>query len=583
MTVDPESRNYIAPAHRPVLRRLPLHSPRMKLAFLRGISLADKCLLLFGGAIVLIVLVASAMPVLRMNALVHEGQREISRELVAVWERLDAEAVGGADPRPVEDPLAAHGGVAARRVPLEEALASDDPFLRRAAIAFQRDPGRDEFLTRDWSGLTWEYRYARAVRRDTPPRLVGMIVLDRRSVSATNLLALNGLYLFSAGTVVLLLALLVFYLITHRLILSPVRDLRAVAEGVRAGDMTIRAEIETGDEFEELARTFNDMVAEMQTVQEKLHAHNAALDMKVAELSQRNIALFEANKLKGEFLANVSHELRTPLNSIVGFAELLLDIARKDAEQGDETPDLAKRRRFLENIVRASRQLLDMITQLLEMAKLEAGRVELDIQPTSVRDVCEALAGLIHPLTERKQVEVRLEVADDLPVVHTDRPKLQQVAFNFLSNAVKFIDAPIPGQGPANGDVARAQQQRRVTIRAELLRGSQREDERVRISVIDTGPGIAPEDQERIFEKFTQGDASHTREYAGTGLGLAICRELAGLLQGEIQLVSEPGRGSMFSLILPVEFDRQRDQERKLEAAFRSTLAGRREWNESGP
>lgn len=553
----------------------------MRLAFLRGISLADKCLLLFGSAIVLIVLVASAMPVLRMNALVHEGQREISRELVAVWETLDAKAVGG-DPGRPRDSLAAHGGVAARRVPLEEALASDDAFLRRAALAFQRDPARSEFLSRDWSGLTWEYRYARAVRDDGPERLVAMIVLDRRSVSATNLLALNGLYLFSAGTVVLLLALLVFYLITHRIILSPVRDLRAVAEGVRAGDMAIRAEIETGDEFEELARTFNDMVAEMQTVQEKLHAHNAALDMKVAELAQRNIALFEANKLKGEFLANVSHELRTPLNSIVGFAELLLDIARKDAEQGDETPDLAKRRRFLENIVRASRQLLEMITQLLEMAKLEAGRVELDIQPASIRDICEALAGLIHPLAERKRVEIRLEVADDLPIIHTDRLKLQQIAFNFLSNAVKFIDAPIPGQGAGSDGATRADQ-RRVTVRAELLRGMQAEDERIRISVIDTGPGIAPEDQQRIFEKFTQGDASHTREYAGTGLGLAICRELAAILQGEIQLVSEPGRGSMFSLILPVEFDRQRHQEQKLEAAFRSTLAGRRDWTGSEP
>jgi signal transduction histidine kinase len=145
------------------------------------------------------------------------------------------------------------------------------------------------------------------------------------------------------------------------------------------------------------------------------------------------------------------------------------------------------------------------------------------------------------------------------------------VVFNFLSNAVKFT----PGVGP-DGKPGR------VTLRAERLPGRGPDGtpavDRVRLSVIDTGPGITPEDQTRLFQKFQQLDGSHTREHAGTGLGLAISRELATILQGETQLVSEPGRGSMFSVILPTRIDRERASEQKLESAFRGALAGRRAW-----
>jgi signal transduction histidine kinase len=155
--------------------------------------------------------------------------------------------------------------------------------------------------------------------------------------------------------------------------------------------------------------------------------------------------------------------------------------------------------------------------------------------------------------------------------VQTDVKKFQQIIFNLLSNAVKFTDPPSKTGRPAET----------ITLRAEKLTGvapGGEQAEQIRVSVIDTGPGIPPDEHERIFEKFYQLDGGHTREHSGTGLGLAICKEFAAILQGEIQVVSEPGRGSMFSLIIPVAIDAEEAAVRKLEGKFRGALAGRRVW-----
>ncbi len=534
----------------------------------RGISLANKCLLLFGGAVVLIVLAAMTAPFIRMQALVGEGQMELSRQLVQAWERLDeAPAEDGRGP-------SARAGIAAERLTVEDARkrSAGDAFISAALKSLGSDARSPDFQKPYWVGAAREYRYAKAIREDSPdgkPTLSGLVLLTRRSGSAAWQLAINTVYLLSAATLVLALAVLVFYLITHKLILSPVRSLRITAERVREGEFDARSDVSTGDEFEELSVTFNAMLSEIQRNQDQLHSINSALDVKLTELSEANTALYEAAKLKGEFLANVSHELRTPMNSIIGFAELLLEISQAEAAAGDDSTRLTKRVRYLENIVAAARSLLEMITSLLEMAKIEAGRVDLRLAPVTLADACQGLLGLIYPLAERKGIELKLDVAPDLPTVETDLKKFQHIIFNFLSNAVKFTEGKDRHGGPGM-----------VTLRAERLlgAGSPESPERVRVSVIDTGPGIAPEDQERIFEKFQQLDGSHTREHTGTGLGLAICKELAGLLQGEIQVVSEVGRGSMFSLILPVKTDQQRVEELKLEAAFRGSLAGRRSW-----
>ncbi|MGH7133538.1 MAG: ATP-binding protein [Phycisphaerales bacterium] len=564
------------------------------------ISLATKCLLLFGAAVVLIIAAALAVPLVRMNGMVDDAEVEVSRQMVRVWEAAIKKAgVEGATAAEGSGPLG--GLLAGQRLFLDDGSvavitpkmidegATKNPFVADAWKALSADPKRSEFSQTEWRVTSRNYSYAKAVRGQAAS-LEGMIVLSRSSNAAARGMVTNTVFLVSAGCLALGLALLVFYLITSKIILSPVRDLRDTAEQVQSGNLDTRSDIKTGDEFEELAATFNAMLEAIQTGQNQLRSINSSLDQKLSELAERNVALYEAAKLKGEFLANVTHELRTPLNSILGFAELLDEAAVKEAESGDDSSRLAKRRRYIDNILGAGRSLLDLINGLLEMAKVDAGKVDLHIAPADLREVCEGLMGMMNPVADKSAVEVRLETVDagENPVILTDRGKLQQVLFNLLSNAIKFTahaaemeadrrnmaEASAPPDAPAPAPDSRPAL---VILRLERLpaRGAASSD-RFRISVLDTGPGIAPDDQARIFEKFTQLDAGATRKHSGTGLGLAICKELTGLLQGEIHVHSELGRGSVFSVILPERLDPGRTAETKLELSFRGMLAGQR-------
>jgi signal transduction histidine kinase len=521
------------------------------------LPLAAKCLVLFGSAVLFIVIAAMVAPWLRMTALVDEGQLELSRQVMDAW--LEAEAREKLSANTSVEPGAgrAAGPEEFRRIRLlaDGSLPEDaGDFARDAMRAYADSPARLDVQRSSWLGTSIEYRYARFEREFAAggqAKLAGLVVMVRPSRPAARLLVINTLYLLSAGSAVLGLALLTFYFITQKLVLNPVRALRETADRVREGNLEITPQLNTGDEFEELAETLNTLLADLRSNQDQLRSINFALDLKVNELAESNVALYEAAKLKGDFLASISHELRTPLNSILGFTELLTEIAKADlaaAEPGTPAAAAAgKRQRYLDNILTAGRNLLDLINTLLDMAKIEAGKVELRVEPTVLRDLCEALAGLIFPLAEKKGIAVRLELADDLPVINTDVKKLQQILFNFLSNAVKF-----------SGPQERSGRQGLVILRAERLVAGGPEGqggERVRVSVIDDGPGIPAEAQRRIFDKFYRLEQGHTREHSGTGLGLAICRELAAVLQGEIQVVSEVGRGSMFSLILPLSVE----------------------------
>jgi len=325
------------------------------------------------------------------------------------------------------------------------------------------------------------------------------------------------------------LAMLVFHLILRRLIFGPVRTLTAVAERIEQGSTTARAGISTGDDFERLSRAFDGMLDRLEEGQRQLRAVNESLDLKIDELAEANVGLFESNRLKSEFLANVSHELRTPLNSIIGFADLLEEIALVDPAADP------KRLRYIGNIQRSGRSLLDMINELLDMAKIEAGRMEVTIAPASVGDLLEGLQAIMRPVAQQKRIDFEQRIAPDLAKAETDAGKLQQILYNFLSNAVKF--------SPEDGV---------VIVGAEPVRrdGS----EAIRISVTDHGPGIPADMQDTIFEKFRQVDASHTRAHSGTGLGLAICRELAERLDARVSLHSVPGEGATFSVEVPLEY-----------------------------
>jgi two-component system sensor histidine kinase BarA len=265
------------------------------------------------------------------------------------------------------------------------------------------------------------------------------------------------------------------------------------------------------------------MLDNLQAAQEGLRQANRQLDAKIAELSERNVELFQANQLKSEFLANMSHEFRTPLNAILGFAQVLR-----------EKPGLLRRdkgQRYIENIITSGNGLLTMINDLLDLAKAQAGRMELRVEQTSLVQLCEVVVSSFSLLARKKRLKIQMEVDPDVPLLVTDAGKVQQVLYNFLSNAVKFT--PLRG---------------RIDVRASM-----RDEKTVRIAVIDTGCGIAEADRQIIFDKFRQVDGSLTRESAGSGLGLSICKELAAMLAGSIGLESEVGKGSTFWLDIPVQ------------------------------
>ena len=507
------------------------------------ISLANKCQLLFGTAVVLILGAALSVPWLRMEKLVDESLRQSARELADQWLPDLIPAAGHLYSTP--EPLVGAEEQEPSRLRLIGEKEFDAESARDASIAeairhFKSSAKISEWVaTAQFTGRSMHFRYIRAVRQSDVERvrgayrsdlvvsqvadpLSGLVVVDMRTDWAANQLLLNGVYITIAGLLAGLLAIAVFWFITTRIILSPVRVLRQTTEKVADGDLNIRADINTGDEFEQLGSAFNTMLGTLRSSQDQLRSLNQQLDLKLGEMAEANVSLHEANRLKGEFLANVSHELRTPLHSIVGFAEVLADETDQSL-----TPD--RRTRYVDNILSSSRSLLQMITELLDLAKIEAGRVDVNVEPMSVADACEGLLNLIRPQADETQIELALDVPVDVPVVHTDAGKFQQIIFNFLSNAVKFT--------PEGG---------RVTLNAMT------EQDGVRVSVADTGPGIPVEAHEQVFEKFRQLDDSHTREHAGSGLGLAISRQLAELLNGRIELDSDVGRGAAFSLIIPM-------------------------------
>jgi signal transduction histidine kinase len=356
--------------------------------------------------------------------------------------------------------------------------------------------------------------------------LVGMIRMTMPPASATDSIIWWTRGAIAAGGVLAtVLALITFSIITQRLILRPVRQLRSVADKVTEGDLAVRSTIATGDELQRLGESFNEMLAAISQQHEKLTAANRALDLRLHELAEANVTLYEANRVKNEFLANVSHELRTPLNSIIGFADLLSGSA-------DE-----KTARYGQNICSAAKNLLAMINDVLDLAKIEAGKADVRIDAVSITDTCQTLAALMQPLADKRQLEFIQKLDPQVPLVQTDGGKVQQVLYNLLSNAIKFT--------PPGGKVM-------LSTTTETAQRSGQAVQEVLITVADTGPGIAEADQARIFDKFFQIDRSLTKESAGTGLGLAISRELTNLLGGRLSVKSSPGAGAEFTLALPI-------------------------------
>ncbi|WP_107436355.1 HAMP domain-containing protein [Streptomyces avermitilis] len=315
---------------------------------------------------------------------------------------------------------------------------------------------------------------------------------------------------------------------------------------------------------QELTEQLRERSAELENRQKALQASNAELEEKAELLAQqnrdievKNTEIEEARQVleeraeqlavsmryKSEFLANMSHELRTPLNSLLILAKLLADNADSNL-----TP---KQVEFAETIHGAGSDLLQLINDILDLSKVEAGK--MDVSPTRIAlvQLVDYVEATFRPLTAEKGLDFSVRVSPELPAtLHTDEQRLLQVLRNLLSNAVKFTDSGAVELviRPAGADVP-------VAIREQLLEaGSLRDADAglIAFSVTDTGIGIAASKMRVIFEAFKQADGTTSRKYGGTGLGLSISREIARLLGGEIHAASEPGRGSTFTLYLPL-------------------------------
>lgn len=318
---------------------------------------------------------------------------------------------------------------------------------------------------------------------------------------------------FAVGTTFLILA--GSYAVIRYVIVKPVKHLKTVADAIAAGHLNVRSEIQTGDEFEDLSDAFNRMLRNLTNMQERNRNLIADLDRKVDELARVNMALFESNRLKGDFLSTMSHELRTPLNSIIGFSEVLLN--------ADNLTE--KQHRWAANIMTSGQHLLALINDVLELAKMEAGKMRVHPEAIQAGELCERALALTRPQAEKKNIDLRAQLADDLPLLRQDPGKLGQILNNLLSNAIKFT--------PEGG---------RVTLKADVDHND------LVLTVVDTGVGIAPEEQEMVFDKFRQAGNPLTRVQGGTGLGLSIVRETAKLLGGDVSLRSDLGRGSTFTV-----------------------------------
>jgi two-component system sensor histidine kinase BarA len=353
----------------------------------------------------------------------------------------------------------------------------------------------------------------------------------------------NNAILLSIAFATTFLIMLGSYLIVRYVIVKPVKHLKEVSDAISAGELNVRSEIQTGDEFEDLSHAFNRMLRNLVSMQDRLRKVNADLDRKVDELAQANMALYESNRLKSDFLATMSHELRTPLNSILGFSEVLLSSNGLNEKQN----------RWVANIQSSGQQLLNLINDILDLAKIEAGKMQVRLVEFSIYDVCEGMVAMFRPMAEKKNIDLRGMLAPSIPLLRQDVVKFQQILSNLLSNAIKFTPEGGRVQLKADVDPLGAPPMGLTSASAARWAGGGY----LVLTVADTGVGIAQEEQELIFEKFRQAGHPLTRQHAGTGLGLSIVRELSKLLGGEVMLQSELGRGSTFTVRLPLQLSEE--------------------------
>jgi len=369
-------------------------------------------------------------------------------------------------------------------------------------------------------------------------RIVGGLYLEMDQQDHVTRLAVTALFLL---VVLTLVGILVGFLGRRwvHLITAPVRELADVASRVsHTRDFSLRAHrIPFNDELSVLVDAFNGMLERIQEQDKRLEDHRGQLEAQVAsrtsELVSTNNELLiakeraeESNRAKSAFLANMSHELRTPLNAILLYSELI----HEEAEEAGQKGILADAQR----VESSGRHLLSLINDILDLSKIEAGKMTLNKDTIEVLPLVEEVLNTVGPLAAQNGNSLQLEADPTISSVVSDATKLRQSLFNLLSNACKFT------------------RQGRIIVRAYLATPPGMEEVWLHLAVEDTGIGISPEQQLRIFNEFIQAEESTTRQFGGTGLGLALSRRFCQLLGGDIRLRSELGQGSTFTIVLPL-------------------------------
>ena len=273
--------------------------------------------------------------------------------------------------------------------------------------------------------------------------------------------------------------------------------------------------------YERVKRQTEELEQRVRERTRDLSAVNEQLEQEIGERRRAEAEADRANQTKSEFLANMSHELRTPLNGVIGFAELMHD--------GKVGPVSADHKEYLADILTSSRHLLQLINDILDLAKVESGKMEFRPEPIEIAGLVGEVCDILRALAAQKRIEVRVDVDRGLGIVVSDPAKLKQVLYNYLSNALKFTS-----------------EEGRVTIR---VRGES--DTGFLIEVEDTGTGIRSEDIGRLFEEFQQLDSRTGKKHAGTGLGLALTKRIVEAQGGRVGVRSTPGQGSVFFAVLP--------------------------------
>lgn len=421
-----------------------------------------------------------------------------------------------------------------------------DAFEEKVLLEMEKDPNFSEYWAEDIIGgkRVERYLYALHVKEDCllchgpkerAPEFIrknyeigydykvgdvrGAISVIVPKEIAERRFAANIVFFITISAVSVILIVAIIFFITRKFMKPIERLTAAVTTITKTADLTPRVNISSNDEVGQLAMAFNDMSTKLQSLYSTLEQRIAE---KTAHLQRVNLELERANKMKSEFLSNMSHELRTPLNAIIGFAEVL-----KDKIPGDLNEEQVE---FVQDIHSSGQHLLQMINDILDLSKIEAGKMSLQYEVFFVPDAITDVFHILKELAKKKNLLLSTTIHPDVKNIEADRVKFKQILYNLVSNAIKFT--------PQSGS---------ITTKAHII------DDTLQVSVTDTGIGMKPEDQEKVFKAFWQADSSFARKYEGTGLGLTLTKRIVEMHGGKIWFHSEFEKGSTFYFTIPLK------------------------------